>query len=72
MPGLPSPGASLAVPASQFLEDLAALDLNHITPLQALNFINTWKALLDGKPAVNRPAHRQQKAGDKTPSLFEF
>jgi DNA mismatch repair protein MutS len=30
-------------------EDMAALDLNRITPLEALNRIHEWKALFDGK-----------------------
>jgi DNA mismatch repair protein MutS len=68
------------VPVAQLLEDLAALDLDRVTPLQALNFISAWKALMDGgtygaasgKPAAGKSARRQPAGGDTTPQLFDF
>jgi DNA mismatch repair protein MutS len=59
-------------PAARFIEDLGALDLNRMTPLEALNRINVWKALIDGNAADNKPIPSRARAGDKTPSLFEF
>jgi hypothetical protein len=75
LPVSAAPPLSAAGPASQFMEDLTALDLNLITPLQALNFINTWKALIDGKdikPTAKKAIRQPIKDSDKTPSLFEF
>jgi DNA mismatch repair protein MutS len=50
-------------------EDLAALDLNRMTPLEALNRIHTWKALFDGKT----PPRSAGKPPRKTtgPTLFD-
>jgi DNA mismatch repair protein MutS len=59
-------------PAFQFLEDLSSLDLNHMTPVEALNRINAWKAIIAGRTGGAKSATQRSKAGDKTPSLFEF
>ncbi|MDR1597274.1 MAG: DNA mismatch repair protein MutS [Treponema sp.] len=50
-------------------EDIAALDLNRMTPLEALNHIHAWKALFDGKP----PPRSAGKPPRKTtgPTLFD-
>jgi DNA mismatch repair protein MutS len=50
-------------------EDIAALDLNLMTPLEALNRIHAWKALFDGKD----PPHSAGKPPRKTtgPTLFD-
>jgi DNA mismatch repair protein MutS len=49
--------------------DIAALDLNRMTPLDALNRIHAWKALFDGKDPPRSPGkpHRDHPA----PTLFD-
>ncbi|GHV79964.1 DNA mismatch repair protein MutS [Spirochaetia bacterium] len=49
--------------------DIAALDLNRMTPLEALNCIHTWKALFDGKetPKSSAKPHRDSPG----PTLFD-
>jgi DNA mismatch repair protein MutS len=59
-------------PTARFIEDLGSLDLNRMTPLEALNRINAWKALIDDKARDGKPAPARPGTGDKTPSLFEF
>jgi DNA mismatch repair protein MutS len=50
----PSETAAPASPPTRLLrvvEDIAALDLNAITPLDAMNRIQRWKAIVDGQEA---------------------
>jgi DNA mismatch repair protein MutS len=85
LPGARPPERSFAVteaaaPANppawlrRIADDIAALDLNTITPLDAMNRIQGWKALMDGggipKAAGGRSAGnpRQKAAG---PTLFD-
>ncbi|GHV78026.1 DNA mismatch repair protein MutS [Spirochaetia bacterium] len=73
-----TPGADTETEASvetvpgaigRIAEDIAALDLNRITPLEALNRIHAWKALFDGKdpPKGSVKPHRDSPG----PSLFD-
>jgi DNA mismatch repair protein MutS len=53
-------------------QDIAALDLNAITPLEAMNRIQQWKALVDGngEPAGGKNAGKpRRKTGG--PGLFD-
>ncbi|MDR2102448.1 MAG: DNA mismatch repair protein MutS [Treponema sp.] len=60
----------------QFIEEIAALNPDRITPLEALNRIARWKALFasanparhPAHPAKNRSLHPPKK---ETPSLFD-
>lgn len=49
--------------------DIAALDLNRMSPLEALNCIHAWKALFDGKetPKYSGKPHRDMPG----PTLFD-
>jgi DNA mismatch repair protein MutS len=76
LPGLAAPVTVLpgepVVPDARLhriAEDIAALDLNRMTPLEALNRIHAWKALFDGKG----PPHSGGKLPRKTtgPTLFD-
>ncbi|WP_081468644.1 DNA mismatch repair protein MutS [Treponema primitia] len=49
-------------------EDIAAIDLNRMTPLEALNRIHTWKALFDGKDTSR---HSKAARDNSAPSLFD-
>jgi DNA mismatch repair protein MutS len=55
--------------ARRIAGDIAALDLNHMTPLEALNRIHAWKALFDGKdpPKGSGKPHRNTPG----PTLFD-
>jgi DNA mismatch repair protein MutS len=56
-------------------DDIATLDLNHMTPLEALNRIHAWKALFDGNrlpegretPKSSGKPHRDSPG----PTLFD-
>ncbi|MFP3041691.1 DNA mismatch repair protein MutS [Treponema primitia] len=53
-------------------EDIAALDLNRITPLEALNRIHAWKALFDGKDHPKSPGKPlQHHPPNSGPTLFD-
>ncbi|MDR2739563.1 MAG: DNA mismatch repair protein MutS [Treponema sp.] len=76
LPGLAAPVAvrpgEPAVPDARLhriAEDITALDLNRMTPLEALTRIHAWKALFDGK----EPPHSGGKLPRKTigPTLFD-
>jgi DNA mismatch repair protein MutS len=49
-------------------EDIAALDLNSITPLEAMNRIQRWKALVDKNRGPKTEEKRQRTVG---PTLFD-
>jgi DNA mismatch repair protein MutS len=50
-----TPTSPVTMNARRIAEDIAALDLNRITPLEALNRIHAWKALFDGKDPPKSP-----------------
>jgi DNA mismatch repair protein MutS len=63
------------------VREIAALDINALTPLDALNRIHEWKRLLDNGAGKQGPAHsairgaergRKQKQYADGASLFEF
>jgi DNA mismatch repair protein MutS len=65
--------ASLAPPPhfpddrfERFIEDLGSLDLNRMTPLEALSRIHAWKQLFGSKTAP-----RSSKGRPASPSLFD-
>jgi DNA mismatch repair protein MutS len=62
-----------AGPVARFLEDLASVDLNKLTPLEALNRINAWKVLIEGRRPDFRSAPQRSRSGGKDghPSLFD-
>lgn len=57
----------------QFMEDLLAIELDRITPLEALNLIHTWKQVFQGRVGFRlTPRSRQSRAAPKPgPSLFD-
>jgi DNA mismatch repair protein MutS len=57
----------------RFMEDLLAIDPDHITPLEALNLIHTWKQLFSGQMSLRiTPRSRRNIAVEKSgPSLFD-
>ncbi|MDR0600578.1 MAG: DNA mismatch repair protein MutS [Treponema sp.] len=75
-----TPGRDQAAPPAP-LRELAALDPNNISPLEALKTIHRWKELLirDRGREVHRPKTgaaggdpaARRKGEDKTPSLFD-
>jgi DNA mismatch repair protein MutS len=63
--------------ARQLLEDLLSLDINAITPLEALGLLNDWKTRsLSPKPPKSRPAAAQPRKRPSSepgsPSLFDI
>jgi DNA mismatch repair protein MutS len=55
---------------TQFIEELASINLDHITPREALNIIYTWKQLLAGKITA-RTKSRRSISLNRGPSLFD-
>ena len=57
----------------QFLADMAALDPNQMTPLEALNRITGWKKLFSPPPGTVKPpaSKKNKKAEKETPLLFD-
>jgi DNA mismatch repair protein MutS len=68
----PAPQVNPPARLRRIVEDIAALDLNAITPLEAMNRIQRWKAVVDGGAvAANGKSGgkpRQQAVG---PTLFD-
>jgi DNA mismatch repair protein MutS len=60
------PGDAQNDRSDSFIEELLTIDSDHITPLEALNLIHTWKQRFSGKRRSRRnvPSHRG-------PSLFD-
>jgi hypothetical protein len=71
---VPVVSADLADPANPdgryewFLEELAALNPDKLTPMEALNLLYTWKQHSGGKPAPR--SHRGSRAS-WGPTLFD-
>jgi DNA mismatch repair protein MutS len=62
---------------ASIIREIAALDVNALTPLDALNRMHKWKRLLEGgavKQGAERGAERmrKQKPDDEGAGLFEF
>jgi DNA mismatch repair protein MutS len=55
----------------RFIDDLFALNLERTTPLEALNLINTWRALFSGHGALGTGRRSGRSQGNKAPSLFD-
>jgi DNA mismatch repair protein MutS len=53
----------------RIVEDIAALDLNGITPLDAMNRIQRWKALVDRNEGAKNPGRQSQRPPG--PTLFD-
>jgi DNA mismatch repair protein MutS len=70
----PAVMAETAAPANpppylrRIAEDIAALDLNGITPLDAMNRIQGWKALVDRNEGPRTAGRQRQTSG---PTLFD-
>jgi DNA mismatch repair protein MutS len=62
------PGSGLRL--ERLIEDIRSLNPDRMTPLEALNRIHTWKALISPKPESSRPKEGR-KEKDKIPSLFD-
>jgi DNA mismatch repair protein MutS len=57
---------------AEFLEDLAALDADRMTPLEALNLINRWKHRFSGPRCASARRRPPPPLTGPDPSLFEF
>ena len=53
-----------AAPADPVAEELARLDLAHLTPIEALNLLVKWQQLIDGGPRRRGPGPRSQRDAD--------
>ncbi|MDR2757803.1 MAG: DNA mismatch repair protein MutS [Spirochaetaceae bacterium] len=54
------------------LEDILSLDPNRMTPIDALHWIHTWKALFESKGGSRTPKGNRSSGAEKnTPSLFD-
>ena len=62
--GEPASGLRL----ERLIEDIKSLNPDRMTPLEALNRIHTWKALITPKIEAPRPKENRK---DKIPSLFD-
>ena len=58
------------VPEAKLLKDISELEINTITPLEALNLIQQWKNAID-KPASIQKNKNVQKPQTAEPSLFD-
>jgi DNA mismatch repair protein MutS len=70
---LSTPHSPLPTP-HPILKELAALDPDVVTPLEALALVNEWKRRLNGAGAGTRPRAAKapgEKPADLTPSLFD-
>lgn len=75
----PTPGPESAhewlerVKFTQFMEDILAIEADHITPLEALNLIHTWKQLFGGKIGLrlNHRGRRNSSTDKSGPTLFD-
>ncbi|MDR2631311.1 MAG: DNA mismatch repair protein MutS [Spirochaetaceae bacterium] len=67
-----SPDEGLAEKLDIFMEDIRSLDLDRMTPLEALHRIHTWKALVGSKePPPPSRGNRSLAEKNKLPSLFD-
>ncbi|WP_010256613.1 DNA mismatch repair protein MutS [Treponema primitia] len=79
VPDTPAGPVTTNTRVRRIAEDIAALDLNRITPLEALNRIHAWKALFDGKDPPKSPGKPQHPArgtslqvrSNSGPTLFD-
>jgi DNA mismatch repair protein MutS len=72
----PTPETGETKEARRLLEALLSLDINAITPLEALNFLSGWKerAHSSGQPRPSGPQSRKRPSPDTgmgSPSLFD-
>ncbi|MDR3343645.1 MAG: DNA mismatch repair protein MutS [Treponema sp.] len=56
----------------QFLEDIRAVDPDRMTPLEALDWIHTWKQVFSGKIVPRPRSRRNSPSNTENPSLFDF
>jgi DNA mismatch repair protein MutS len=54
-----------------FCQEMAALDLNKITPLDALNLISKWKQVLAPESCPSPAPKTRRPSGEDLPSLFD-
>jgi DNA mismatch repair protein MutS len=74
--GLPSVPAPPEEPKTgalflRFGQEIAALDLNKITPLDALNLISKWKQVLTPELCASSVPKTRRISGESLPSLFD-
>jgi DNA mismatch repair protein MutS len=56
----------------QFIEEVLAIELDHITPMEAMNWIYTWKQRFSGKRGSRpNPRSRRNIPPNRGPSLFD-
>jgi DNA mismatch repair protein MutS len=53
-----------AAPADPVAEELARLDLAHLTPIEALNLLAKWQQLIQGGPRRRGHSPRSQRDAD--------
>ncbi|MDR3335499.1 MAG: DNA mismatch repair protein MutS [Treponema sp.] len=56
----------------RFLEDISTVDPDRMTPLEALNWIHTWKQVFRGKTLPRSRNRRNIRSDQHSPSLFDF
>jgi len=63
--------ASPGYPEAKVLEDISELEINAITPLEALNLIQQWKNNIDGTINNEKKIKNASKSSGAGPSLFD-
>jgi DNA mismatch repair protein MutS len=69
----PAPETGETKEARRLLEELFSVDINAMTPLEALNFLSGWKerARSSRRPSGQQSRKRPSDSGMGSPSLFD-